>query len=96
MEQASCLFQLKILFWLWDEAKLPRLCDWPTATLRESRKASALMRLAYGHATRTLISQLNPNWRSPLTPQNSGGNTYHLYRTTSSLLPAPCSLQKNL
>ncbi|NEO44622.1 MAG: hypothetical protein F6K55_10990 [Moorea sp. SIO4A3] len=50
--------------------------------------------MAYGHATRSLISQRNPNWRSPLTPQNSGGNTHHLYRTTCSLLPTPCSVKK--
>ncbi|WP_293083515.1 CsbD family protein [Moorena sp. SIO3H5] len=40
-----------------------------------------------GYATRSLIPQLNSNWRSPLTPQNSGGNTYHLYHTPRFPIP---------
>ncbi|WP_143727479.1 hypothetical protein [Moorena bouillonii] len=39
---------------------------------------------------RSLIPQLNPNWRSPLTPLNKGG-TLTMF-TTLTTLPAPCSL----
>ncbi|WP_287359655.1 hypothetical protein, partial [Moorena sp. SIO3B2] len=42
---------------------------------------------------RSLISQLNPNWRSPLTPLNKGGTLTTLSTLpTLPTLPAPCSL----